>query len=331
MPPRRHVIPSHARPATLGAAGRADAEYGRSDIPDWRSVPWRASLRAVTIAGRRVHLVDVGRGPGTPVLFLHGLGGRWQNWLENIARTARHRRVIAFDLPGFGRSQPPTGDVSIPRYAHIVEALCDALELDSVVLVGNSMGGFIAAELALRFPARVERIALVSAAAVSITDFNPLPATALLGGLARTPLGTPAGMRAVLARRRARHLAFATVLRHPTRIALDMLTELAAGRGAPGLAAALAAMVRHDLRGEVQRIDMPALIVHGREDMLVPVADSVWLAGQLPLAQLEIFEDTGHLAMVERPARFNDALLRFAGEVSSAARAGSTCQRGPAE
>jgi len=312
MAPHRHVLPARARPASLAAAARADSDYGRSDTPDWRGVRWRASLRAVTIDGRRVHVVDVGAGDAAPVLFVHGLGGRWQNWLENIPRVATARRVVAFDLPGFGRSQMPTEPVSVPYYASVVEQLCDLLELDEVVLVGNSMGGFIAAEMALRFPARVARIVLVSAAAVSIGDFNPVPASALLGAIARTPLGTPDGMRAVLARRRARHIAFATVIRHPTRIATDMLAELAAGRGAPGLAAALAAMIHHDVRGELHRIAVPALIVHGREDMLVPVADSVWLAECLPQARLEIFEDTGHLAMVERPVRFNDALLAFA-------------------
>src|SRR6185437_2683495 len=134
---------------------------------------------------------------------------------------------------------------SIPGYADVVDRLCDLLELDAAVVVGNSMGGAVAAELALRHPRRVERLVLVSAAAVSIGDFNPVPASALLGVLARTPLGTPDGMRAVLARRRARHLAFATVIRHPTRIATDMLAELAAGRGAPGLASALTAIIEH--------------------------------------------------------------------------------------
>ena len=311
MAPHRHILPSAARPATLASASRAGADYGVSDTPDWRTVPWRAHLRAVTIDGRRVHVVDIGSGRGRPVLFVHGLGGRWQNWLENIPRLAQRRRVIALDLPGFGRSQLPLGEISIPGYAAVIDRLCDLLELDRAVVVGNSMGGFVAAELALRAPQRVERLALVSAAAVSIRDFNPLPASALLAAVARTPLGTADGARLVLRRRRARHLAFATIVRHPTRIATDMLCELAAGRGAAGLAGALGAMMTHDLRSELPGIGVPTLIVHGRDDMLVPLADSVWLATRLPTARLEIFEDTGHLAMVERPVRFNDTLERF--------------------
>jgi pimeloyl-ACP methyl ester carboxylesterase len=312
MPPRKRIVPSSARPATLAAARCAGAAYGVSDRPDWRSVAWRGHLRAVTIDGRRVHVVDIGSGAGPAVVFVHGLSGRWQNWLENIPRIAEHRRAIAFDLPGFGRSQLPRAPISIPHYAAVLDRLCDLLELESVVLVGTSMGGAVAAEAALRFPERVERLVLVSAAAVSITDFNPAPAAALLAALARTPLGTPAGARAILSRRRARHLAFAMLVRHPTRVSTDMLWELVGGRGAAGLAGAWDALTGQALRGQLSAIAQPALIVHGREDMLVPVADSVWLSEQLPNARLEVFDDTGHLAMLERPVRFNDLLLGFA-------------------
>ncbi len=312
MAARKILLPTSARPASLADAARAGTDYGVSDRPDWRGVPWRGRLRAVTVDGRRVHAVDCGRGAGAPVVLIHGLGGRWQSWLETIPRIAARRRVVALDLPGFGRSQSPREPISIPRYAQTVERVCDLLELERVVAVGNSMGGFVAAELALRVPERVERLVLVSAAAVSVGDFNPLPAMLLVGALARTPLGNPERMRGLIGRRRARHLAFATLVRHPTLIDTAMLYEMVGGRGAPGLHAAVRAMMAHDIRGEVASIDAPTLIVHGREDMLVPLADSQWLARRLPHSQLEIFEDTGHLVMVERPVRFNDVLLRFA-------------------
>ena len=308
----RRLLLSSARPATLGDAARAGADYGVSDRPDWRSVAWRSRLRAVTVDGRRVHVVDSGRGSGTPIVLIHGLGGRWQSWLETIPRLAAERRVVALDLPGFGRSQPPREPISIPHFAQTVERVCDLLELDRVIAVGNSMGGFVAAELALRFPARVERLVLVSAAAVSIGNFNPLPAMLLVGALARTPLASADGMRALIGRRRARHLAFANLVRHPTLIDTAMLCELIGGRGAPGLRDSVNAMMAHDIRGELAQLHAPTLIVHGREDMLVPLADSQWLAQRLPRARLDVFEDTGHLVMVERPARFNNALLRFA-------------------
>jgi pimeloyl-ACP methyl ester carboxylesterase len=295
----------------LASASRAGSDYGVSDQPDWRTAAWRSHLRAVTVDARRVHLVDMGSGAEAPVLFVHGLGGRWQNWIENIPRIAQTRRVVALDLPGFGRSQLPTARISIRGYAAVLDRLCDLLELDSVVLVGNSMGGAIAVEMAARFPARVQRLVLVSAA-ISISHFNPAPAAALMSALAHTPLGTPSGVRSMLGRPRARHLAFAALVRHPTLIAIDTLCELVGGRGAAGLAGAMAAIISNDLRSDLAQIDVPALVVHGRNDMLVPVADSVWLCERLANARLELFEDTGHLAMLERPIGFNELVLRFA-------------------
>jgi pimeloyl-ACP methyl ester carboxylesterase len=218
---------------------------------------------------------------------------------------------VAIDLPGFGRSQMPRGEITIASYAAAVDRVCDLFELDSVALVASSMGGFIAAELALRFPARLERIALVSPVAAWMGEFDPGAAAAMLAALTRTRLGTPEGIRAIIARPRSRHLAFAMLVRHPTRIAADVLLELTGGQGAAGLSAALEAMLHHDLRSELGQVGVPALIVHGREDMIVPLADSIWLEQSLPNARLEVLEDTGHLAMVERPRHFNDALERF--------------------
>ena len=312
MPPRRRILPSTARPATLAAAAGAGPGYGRSDAPDWRALDWRAHLRAVTVGARRVHLVDIGSGAGTPVLFVHGLGGRWQNWIENIPRVGASRRAVAFDLPGFGRSQLPLEPISIEGYAALIERLCDLLELESVVLVGNSMGGAVAIDAALRFPSLVERLVLVSPAAVSLADFNPAPAAALVAALARTPLGSPQGMRSILRRPRARHLAFAALVRHPSLIATDTLSELVGGRGAPGLGGAIEAMIGSELGASLGAVTQPVLIVHGRDDMLVPLSLSAWLADALPHARLEVLDDTGHLPMLERPVRFNELLLDFA-------------------
>src|SRR4051794_41749274 len=131
------------------------------------------------IDGGAVNYVDYG-GPGAdqlePVVFVHGLGGCWQNFLENIPRAAAEgRRVVALDLPGFGFSDMPREDITISGYGRVVNTLCDELDLGEVVLVGNSMGGFISAETAIQFPARVARIVLVSAAGVTTSDLRSGP------------------------------------------------------------------------------------------------------------------------------------------------------------
>jgi pimeloyl-ACP methyl ester carboxylesterase len=312
MAARRRILPSTVRPASLAAAAGAGPDYGAGDRPDWRAIAWRSHQRAITVEGRRVHLVDIGSGDAAPVLFVHGLGGRWQNWLETIPRIAQSRRAVAFDLPGFGHSQMPVSPISIAGYAGVIERVCDLLELEEVVAVGNSLGGAIVARAALRYPALVQRLVLVSAAALSPHAFNPALGAAVMGAIARTSVGSPAGMRAIIRRRRARHLAFAALLRHPTLIAADTLAELVAGRGSAALAAASRAMLDSVSPEELGTIAQPALVVHGREDALVPLADAQWLHEQIPGARLEVIDDTGHLPMIERPRRFNELLLDFA-------------------
>src|SRR4051794_6515318 len=142
-----------------------DGPTGRSA---WMDVDWRAHRRFVEVAGRRVNVVEMGEGD-PPVVFVHGLAGSWQNWLENIPHfAAAGHRVVAFDLPGFGASELPGEKVSIAGYGRLVDTLLDGLGVGPAVLVGNSMGGFIAAEVAIQVPQRVERLVLVSAAGLTI-------------------------------------------------------------------------------------------------------------------------------------------------------------------
>jgi pimeloyl-ACP methyl ester carboxylesterase len=159
----------------------APGDYGPGGRSPWLDVDWREHQRWVTIDGRRVNLIELGSGP--PVVFVHGLSGSWQNWLEQLPVFARERRVIAFDLPGFGESEMPRGKITISGYGRFVEALLVELGVSSAAVVGNSMGGFIGIELAIRFPQRVERLVLVSAAGLSIEYLRNERALAMLGAL----------------------------------------------------------------------------------------------------------------------------------------------------
>jgi pimeloyl-ACP methyl ester carboxylesterase len=175
------VLPSKARPALMRAASQAGDDYGVTAQPSWREINWREHLRSMEIDGGNVNYVDMGSGDAPPVLFVHGLGGCWQNWLENVPRVAQERRVIAPDLPGFGASEMPLERISIPGYGQFLDKLCDRLGLDEVVIVGNSMGGFVGAEVAIQFPSRVERLVLVSAAAPCRPGAAPSPRLAPTG------------------------------------------------------------------------------------------------------------------------------------------------------
>src|SRR5437588_9890412 len=128
------LILSKARPAAPWAARHAGDDYGAPASPSWRDVDWRPHLHQVEIDGGSINYVDYGSGDGPPVVLVHGLGGCWQNWLEQIPRIAELRRVIALDLPGFGFSDMPKDDMSIPGLGQVVTALCERLGLDQIVL-----------------------------------------------------------------------------------------------------------------------------------------------------------------------------------------------------
>jgi pimeloyl-ACP methyl ester carboxylesterase len=305
------IVAPRARPASVRSAAFAGADYGAGDGPDWREVRWPEHLRAMTIEARRVHLAEIGAGKGAPILLLHGLGGRWQHWLENIPRLAGRRRVVAVDLPGFGRSQLPIEPISIARYARTLDRVCDLLELDPAVVVGSSLGGMVAAELALRYPERVQRLVLAGAACLAPTESSARRAHFALTALGRITRALPRGVNGTLTRPRARHLAFASVLRHPTLISTDMLHELTGGERPAGSVDALDALSAHHIEDELASISVPTLVIHGRNDLLISSADGRRVATMIDDAELQIFEDTGHLPMVERPGRFNDALLDF--------------------
>jgi pimeloyl-ACP methyl ester carboxylesterase len=319
MAAHRRILAARGRPASWRTARSASADYGRGDEPDWRTVRWREHLRAVAVDARRVHLVDIGSGPGRPILLVHGLGGRWQNWIENIPRLALDHRVVALDLPGFGHSQLPAEPISIDGYARTLDRVCDLLELEAPLVGGNSLGALVVAELALRFPARVGALALVGAACLAPADLDSRTVQLALAAGGRIAGSLLRGPNGTVTRPRAQHILFATVLRHPTLIANDTLYELASGVRPPGAAAALAALRAHDISAELGSIAAPTLVVHGREDVLIPCSDGEQIAAMIRGAELLVFEDTGHMPMVERPVAFDSALLGFAGRVARGA------------
>ena len=292
-----------------------DATYADGDDSHWMEIDWPAMTRHLTVDGRRVGVVDSG-GDGPPVLFIHGLGGIWQNWLLNLCVFMDSHRCVAVDLPGFGLSEIPDGEISIPRFAKTVDAVCDQLGIEEPVVVGNSMGGFVGAELAVSFPTRVSKLALVSAAGLSTEYLSREPllagARAFMALTARTGLrGSP-----VVKRPRLRRIALQPVVRYPERLSVPLASELVRGANAPGFMASFEALMSYSFRDKLERIEVPVLIVWGRNDMLVPVEDAEMfehLIGEN--AHHVIFDDTGHLPMLERPTRFNELLRGFlAGE-----------------
>ena len=298
-PPRR-------RPVDLDA-------YGPQGRSPWLDVDWRAHQRWVDVGGQAVNVIDLGSGP--PVVFVHGLSGSWQNWLEQLPVLAEDHRVVALDLPGFGQSPMPPEKISIPGYGRLVEGVLDVLGLDAVALVGNSMGGFIAAEVAIQFPARVERLVLVSAAGLSIEFQRNEHVLRALRRVERrlTAWGGWLASRSdtLVRRRRTRRALLAIVAAHPELLPGPLSAELLHGSGTSGFVDALDALTDYPIRERLPEIACPTLIVWGEDDRLVPVRDAFEFERLIPKARKVIYRDTGHVAMLERPAAFNALLEGF--------------------
>jgi pimeloyl-ACP methyl ester carboxylesterase len=308
-----HVVP----PPLPWQARRAGDDYGVSDTPDWRDVNWQPHLHQAQIHGRSVNYVDYGESDAgvEPVVFIHGLGGCWQNWLENIPRVAASgRRVIGIDLPGFGFSEMPADGISISGYGRTLDALCEQLDLGEAIFVGNSMGGYVGAEVAIQHPSRVARLVLVSAVGISTSDLAHRPI--VTGGRLVGAFGarTAAMSRKLVVRKRLRAPIYMTFIRHPSLIKSDLLYEITAGAGRKGFGDALGALIEYDVRDRIADISVPTLIVWGREDALVPVADASEYERLIPNSRKVIFDRTGHTAMLERPRTFNDCLIAFLDE-----------------
>jgi pimeloyl-ACP methyl ester carboxylesterase len=289
----------------------AGSDYGVSDRA-WAEVDWREHLRRVELPGASVNYVEIGEGP--PLVFVHGVSGCWQNWLENLPHfAAAGHRCVALDLPGFGASPMPEWTIEMGAYGRLVRDFCEKLGLHGATLVGNSMGGLIAVEVALAAPEAFERLVLVSAAGI-INTWRPEERAVATAWAWRhfAPLFADRG-RQIVARPRLRQAVFQAFVRFPNRLADDVLVEQIVNgmRRADGFEAALADLIHTDLRDRLASISMPTLIVWGLSDRVVPVAAGLSYHRRIPGSRLEIFERTGHVPQLERPLRFNGLLEEF--------------------
>jgi pimeloyl-ACP methyl ester carboxylesterase len=285
-------------------------DYGNPD-PDWLKLDWRPHLHRVELPGATVNYAEIGE--GDPVVFVHGITSSWQAWLENLPHFGRTHRAIALDLPGFGASPMPSWPIDMPAYGRLLHYFCKKLGLDrGVTLVGNSMGGLVAAEAVLSDPNRFDRLVLVSAAGFINTWLPHQRGKAT--SRAWNTFGRSFGAAAcfVVSHRRARYAMFRFAIRYPSRLSKELLWEqMASGLPCPGFADALDAVIEYDARDRLEEIQIPVMIVWGTDDWVIPSVAAHSYQRRIPHSRLEIFERTGHVPQMERPARFNALLDDF--------------------
>jgi pimeloyl-ACP methyl ester carboxylesterase len=314
---RRHR-PSLARDLAVAVRNgtrrpEADPDYADGDDSTWTGIDWPALTHRIALGGHELSYVDTGGDDKPTLVFIHGLGASWQCWLLNLAYFSETHRCIALDLPGFGDSPlPEDEDVSINGYARLVDRLCDALDIEAPDVIGNSMGGFVGAELAISYPTRVQRLVLVSPAGITTEHLRrqPLMTIARLATMAEAGLATREDD--FVRRPRLRRLVLQAVVRYPEKLSGPLTWELIHASGRKGFLPALDALIGYSIGDRLPRIEIPVLLVWGRNDILVPVEDAERYEELIgPNARKVIFEDTGHVPMIERPGRFNPLVAEF--------------------
>ena len=238
-----------------------------------------------------------------PTLVLSSsLGTTVHLWDAQVPALVPHFRVLRYDHPGHGASEGPAGPLTMGALAHDLVELLDALELERVSFCGLSLGGMVGMTLALEAPERIDRLALCCTAAY---------------------LGPPEGWheRARVVRERGTAAVAETVLgrwftdgfRSAQPATVSRFREMLEATPSEGYAACCEAIARWDARDAVHAIRAPTLVIAGAADQATTAEDGAFLAQAIAGAEIEVLPDAAHLANIEQPELFNQALLRHLG------------------
>lgn len=279
--------------------------------PSPRRVPTGAFQTLVHDQGRCTPQAPV------PVLMLHGSGpgvSAWANWRLVMPQLAQQRRVLAPDMVGFGDTERPEGiRYSMATWVQQTLDLLDGLGLAQVDLVGNSFGGALALAMAIRAPQRVRRLVLMGSVGVPFT---------ITPGLDAVWGYEPSieAMRGLL-----------DLFAHDRGLVNDELAELRWRASIqPGYQEAFAAMfpaprqrwvdAMCSAESDIRALPHEALVIHGREDRIIPLSNSLTLADWIPNSQLHVFGHCGHWTQIEHSARFVRLLADFFAEADAPSR-----------
>jgi pimeloyl-ACP methyl ester carboxylesterase len=242
-------------------------------------------------------------GAGEPLVLVAGLGGKGTSWRPFLADAARSYRVLTFDLPGSGRAPALAENATIRTLAADALRLFDHLGLERFRLVGRSMGGMVAQEIALSAPERVERLVLVSTCARS----DPHLAEVFLLWARMAELGVPAEVRH---RSSMLWCLGAGALSDAARRRAYLVAKREGDRPSD-YAVQARACASHDALDRLGRLRVPTLVLAGGDDRLTPPALAEQLARAIPGAEIDVVPDAGHLPYLETPEAFRKTVLEF--------------------
>ena len=302
-------------------------DYGRPARATWREAGWAGHEHDLAVAGSRLHYLDYTAGPhhGEDVFVLaHGLGGRWQHWSQSIPALGERGRVIAVDLPGFGRSRPLPGRYSIEAFADAIAELCRKLRLPPAVFLGHSLGGPLAVRFATRHPTLTKAIVLVAGTVDVFAEalggrylgrnlrHHPRTVASTYFEVLTAALPAPTVLRRQVSRRPTlRRLLLWPYLYRPAALPADSIAVLLNGAGARGVLPTARAVGRLRPGEGLRQLRCPVMAIGADHDAISPLPDLAAFAQAVPAAQTVVLEGTGHMVMLERPDAFNTEIIRF--------------------
>jgi 3-oxoadipate enol-lactonase len=247
-------------------------------------------------------------GAGLPIVFIHAFPLNRTMWAPQVSALVERCRCIAVDLRGFGETSVE-GPWSMDQYADDVAGALDHLKVERAVVVGCSLGGYVAFSVWRRHPARVRALVLADTKATADTDEIREKRRALIATTRSQ------GSTAVANLQIASLIGKTSREKQPD--TYDAVHRMIAQAPAEGIVGALDAMMqRADSTATLATITVPTLIIVGEEDVPTPVKDARAMAAAIPGSQLEIIASAGHLANMERPAAFNHLLTEFVGALT---------------
>ncbi len=288
------------------------------DVPvDQLKARWaRPPSRFIEINGLQVHLRDEGpHDDPAPIVLLHGTSASlhtWEGWAQGLRDK---RRVIRFDLPGFGLTGPnKENDYSTASYVAFVRAVLDKLDVQQFVLAGNSLGGQIAWSAAAAMPDRVQRLILVDASGYPLETLSTPPEVPLGFRLARTP-----GLRWLMEHTLPRGIVETSVRNvygDPSKVTPELVDLYYDITLRAGNRKALARRMDQGYSADttlLKDIKAPTLILWGGKDRLLPLELGQRFQRDIPGAKLVVLDDLGHVPQEEDPARTLAEVRRFLG------------------
>ena len=260
-----------------------------------------------------IHFAD--KGSGVPMLLIHGFPFYSRMWAGQLEQLSGSARLLVPDLPGFGDSPGGEGKPSVDQYAEDCMAVLDALDImEPVVIGGLSMGGYIALAAARLVPLRIRGLILVSTRAGADSAEGK------------------AGRDKTIAQVKERGASVVTESMYPKLLSPEMyqskpaiaaeLQEIMKGATPDGVVGALTAMRdRPDSTSLLPNLHMPVLIIHGKDDQVIPRSEAEALAKEIPTNELHLIDKAGHLPNLEQPDEFNRVVMKFLSKLPAKATA----------